>query len=338
MERLARLREALPRDDEVALFYALSLYANSDHGKDVKRAMEAAAIAQDVFERNPDHPGAAHYLIHACDSPEHAVLALRAAQRYAQIAPAASHALHMPSHIFVQLGMWREVASSNTAAFAASAKRKRDWHSFTWLAAARLELGQPEKVLEMADAPESPHWVPALLRAMWIEATGSWSRIDEVLGPPGDDDLSAARVRLDAAGLSGDESGAERWGAELTRAGDHHFFEHAKETVAARIAQARSVRDTFRIAEAIDAMRALADLEDAGPQGPAFFTPAREELGDLFTRSHRFVEAEREFLTALERRPNRRNALRGLSEAARGANALRTAGGTQPPLSAQGHH
>src|SRR5260370_25024058 len=74
MERLGRLHEQLPQDDEVALFYALSLYANPKNGRDGHRAMEAPAIAQGVFGRDPDHPGAAHYLIHACDSPEHAVL------------------------------------------------------------------------------------------------------------------------------------------------------------------------------------------------------------------------------------------------------------------------
>src|SRR5205085_10446727 len=101
LESLARLHADLPHDDEVALFHALALYATSGDGKDVKRAMQAAAIAMDVFQRRPNHPGAAHYLIHACDSPEHAILALKAARRYAQIAPSASHALHMPSHIFV---------------------------------------------------------------------------------------------------------------------------------------------------------------------------------------------------------------------------------------------
>ncbi|HET9751607.1 MAG TPA: hypothetical protein VFP52_01550, partial [Myxococcales bacterium] len=163
-DRLSRLHRELPRDDEVALFYALSLYATSDHGKDVRRAMQAAAIAMDVFERNPDHPGAAHYLIHACDSPDHAILALKAARKYAQIAPAASHALHMPSHIFVQLGMWADVERSNTAAFAASRQHGRpDWHSFSWLADARVELGRPDEVLPMIE--EARKQAPARVTA-----------------------------------------------------------------------------------------------------------------------------------------------------------------------------
>src|SRR5260370_310815 len=170
--------------------------------RDVKRAMEAAAIAQDVFGRNPDHPGAAHYLIHACDSPEHAVLALKAARRYAQIAPAAGHALHMPSHIFVQLGMWSEVESSNLASFAASkawvARRKlpasrTDWHSYLWLAAARLRLGTPAAVLPMIarlrdlalrEKDAEVRWAHAQLAAVWIEATREWPRAEEMLALP----------------------------------------------------------------------------------------------------------------------------------------------------------
>src|SRR4051794_28894996 len=206
-ERLSRLHRELPRDDEVALFYALSLYATSGQGKDVGRAMQAAAIAMDVFERNPDHPGAAHYLIHACDSPDHAILALKAARKYAQIAPAASHALHMPSHIFVQLGMWADVERSNTAAFAASRQHGHaDWHSFSWLADARVELGRPDEVLPMIEQArkEAPGRVSAELVGLWLSATGQWARAGALLsGLPQD---ATARVRLDAAAAQGDEA------------------------------------------------------------------------------------------------------------------------------------
>ena len=84
------------------------------------RLMQATAIAMHVFQRKPNHPGAAHYFIHACDTPDHAVLALPAARKYARIAPASSHARHMPSHIFVQLGMWADSAASNEDSWAAS--------------------------------------------------------------------------------------------------------------------------------------------------------------------------------------------------------------------------
>ena len=123
-----------------------------------RRQAEAAALSLDVFARNPDHPGAAHYIIHAFDDPDHALLALPAARRYAQIAPEAFHARHMPSHIFVHLGMWTEAAAANESSWAASqtwiAKKKRDtsygdFHSLSWLQAIYLELGQRQKADEV---------------------------------------------------------------------------------------------------------------------------------------------------------------------------------------------
>ncbi|HET7785696.1 MAG TPA: hypothetical protein VFL36_06965 [Myxococcales bacterium] len=324
-ERLARLHRELPRDDEVALFYALSLYATSGHGKDVGRAMHAAAIAMDVFERNPDHPGAAHYLIHACDSPDHAILALKAARKYAQIAPAASHALHMPSHIFVQLGMWADVERSNAAAFAASQKHGRpDWHSFSWLADARVELGRPDEVLPMIEQArkEAPARVAAELAGLWLSATGQWARTGALLkGLPED---ATARVRLDAAAAQGDE-------ASVAAAGVHD-----ERLVAAKKLVAHSVRDPGSLSAAIDAVRALADAEDQEPvSGPAFALPAREELGDLLSRSHRFAEAEKAFEAALRKRPGRRHALQGLGLAARGAGDRQAAADADAALPAQ---
>src|SRR6185369_14857027 len=103
-----------PDDLEAACFYSLSLLGTVRPGDiGYRRQAQAGAIALDVYLKNPDHPGAAHYIIHAFDDPEHAILALPAARRYAQIAPEAHHARHMPAHIFLQLGMWPEAAASN---------------------------------------------------------------------------------------------------------------------------------------------------------------------------------------------------------------------------------
>src|SRR5215212_3057099 len=113
-QALGRMHAKYPADDEVAIMYALSLLGTARPGeKNTRSAMQAASIAEDVFQRNPKHPGAAHYIIHSFDDPDHAILALPAARAYSAIAPAAAHALHMPSHIFVQLGMWDDVVASN---------------------------------------------------------------------------------------------------------------------------------------------------------------------------------------------------------------------------------
>jgi tetratricopeptide (TPR) repeat protein len=148
-----------PDDLEAACFYSLSLLGTVRPGdKGFTRQMKAGAIAMQVYEKNPDHPGAAHYIIHAFDDPEHAILALPAARRYAEIAPAAHHARHMPAHIFLQLGMWPEAAASNESAWAVSVEwvkskglpiSARDYHSLHWLAYVYLQQGRYSKAEEL---------------------------------------------------------------------------------------------------------------------------------------------------------------------------------------------
>jgi hypothetical protein len=119
MEAMGRLHQQFPNDDEVTTFYALSLLsaARATNDSTFRPEMRAGALAMDVFKRNPKHPGATHYIIHAFDDPVHAPLALEAAFAYAKIVPAVSHAVHMPTHIFIQHGMWNEVAHQNIRAF-----------------------------------------------------------------------------------------------------------------------------------------------------------------------------------------------------------------------------
>ncbi|WKN30003.1 hypothetical protein PZB74_13615 [Porifericola rhodea] len=147
-----------PEDQEVAAFYALSLLGVlRPEQDDVKERMEAAAVSQKIIKQNGQHPGAVHYLIHALDDPLHAPMALEAAYTYAEIAPESNHALHMPSHIFVQLGLWREVINSNVDAFAASQKwvekkgldiTELDYHSLSWMSYGYEQCGQFSKSFE----------------------------------------------------------------------------------------------------------------------------------------------------------------------------------------------
>ena len=119
MEAMERLHKQFPNDDEVTTFYALSMLsaARATDDSTYRPEMKAGALAMQVFRRNPNHPGATHYIIHAFDDPVHAPLALEAAFAYAKIVPAVSHAVHMPTHIFIQHGMWNEVAHQNVRAF-----------------------------------------------------------------------------------------------------------------------------------------------------------------------------------------------------------------------------
>ena len=119
MEAMRRLHESFPEDQEAATFYSLSLLSAAGPMGDesLRTRVLAGAIALEVFTANPDHPGAVHYIIHAFDDPVHAPIALPAAWKFAEIAPAVSHARHMPTHIFIQHGMWNEVSQSNQSAY-----------------------------------------------------------------------------------------------------------------------------------------------------------------------------------------------------------------------------
>jgi tetratricopeptide (TPR) repeat protein len=137
-DTMARLYRAFPRDVEVAIYHALAQLATAPR-TDTTFAQQRRAIAilEPLFARHPDHPGIAHYVIHATDSPRLAHLGLRAARRYAQIAPAAPHAQHMPSHIFVRLGLWDETVASNWKSYRAGSEYAK---------AAGLPSGTPEEL------------------------------------------------------------------------------------------------------------------------------------------------------------------------------------------------
>ena len=157
MRAMEQLATAFPEDHEVQLFYALSLFGVQAGVRDTAPYMLATAIAQGVFSENPQHPGAAHYLIHGVDDPVHAVLGLRAARALAQMAPDAGHAQHMTSHVFVAVGMWDDVVTANEAAVkVANAMRAerggdaRSWgHYNYWLLYGYLQQGRVDRAREL---------------------------------------------------------------------------------------------------------------------------------------------------------------------------------------------
>ncbi len=196
-DALAAMYATWPDDHEVATWYALSLLGTvrpADQG--FRRQALAASIAEKVFKENPKHPGAAHFIIHAFDDPDHAPLALPAARVYAGIAPSAAHALHMPSHIFVQRGMWDEVRKSNIVAYQAAidlnakmklAEGREDFHTLGWLQYANLMLGNiDEAKANVETAKQTADRNPSNagirngylgMRARLILETGNWEPI-----------------------------------------------------------------------------------------------------------------------------------------------------------------
>src|ERR1700680_743770 len=194
---MANMYERWSNDDEVSILYALSLLGTVRPGDTgFRRQALAASIALRIFQENPQHPGAAHFIIHAFDDPDHAILALPAAREYAKIAPAAAHALHMPSHIFVQLGMWPDVVASNTVAYKASEEviarlhtpeGREDFHTLSWLEYAPLMMGNfDEAQKNIALAKQAAERNPSNgaiqqsylgMRARYILESGKWEKI-----------------------------------------------------------------------------------------------------------------------------------------------------------------
>jgi hypothetical protein len=209
-DAMAALYAEWPDDHEVATWYALSLLGTvRPADKGFRRQALAASIAEKVFAQNPKHPGAAHFIIHAFDDPDHAPLALPAARAYAGIAPSAAHALHMPSHIFVQRGMWEDVRTSNIVAYKAAtdlnarmklAEGREDFHTLGWLQYANLMLGNIDEArANVESAKQAADRNPSNggirngylgMRARLILETEKWEKI--VLDAPAAPDAHAA--------------------------------------------------------------------------------------------------------------------------------------------------
>ena len=191
-DAMKRMLEKYPADDEVRSFYALALLGTSHGGRDFSIYMRAAALVEQVYAKNPQHPGAAHYLIHAYDDPIHAPLGQRYADAYSKIAPSASHALHMPSHIYVAMGMWDESAAINERSVKAADARREDkkldvdargFHALLWLVYSYTQQGRYEDArgimaqLEAAakeSGSERTRSHLALARAAWLIETRKW--------------------------------------------------------------------------------------------------------------------------------------------------------------------
>jgi tetratricopeptide (TPR) repeat protein len=160
-----RLFTRYPEDREAAVFYALSLLGSQpDNDSKLENPKRAIGILAEIFKEAPDHPGVAHYLIHAADNPHLAALGLPAARRYAQIAPASPHALHMPSHIFARLGLWQEDIQSNLASIAATIQSsgmhvgaEHQIHAMEFLEYAYLQIGENNKAKAVVDQLAAMH-------------------------------------------------------------------------------------------------------------------------------------------------------------------------------------
>ncbi len=343
-EESKKLHEAFPDDQEATVFYAFALLNSAPpNEKDFTTPKKAIAILQTVFDSNPNHPGAAHYLIHACDNPELAKLALPAALRYAQIAPASPHALHMPSHIFARLGMWQEDIKSNRAALAAARQKsgtpagaENQIHSLHFLEYAYLQLGDYAKAHAMLDEfakvrrdDVSPgvgdyyNLSRIALPSLFLLETGDWQGAMRLTPPPGAEPQSMAGTywaQAVGAGHMRDVAAAHRAVAQYNA-----MVEAVKKGEKASIAQYMEAHGNEAQAwldfaegktdDAIRLMRSVADKQDVTGKGEVEI-PAREMLADMLLAANLPKEALAEYETSMKVDPNRRHALSGAARAA----------------------
>jgi tetratricopeptide (TPR) repeat protein len=249
-QAMARMYGQWPDDHEVAIFYALSLLGTVRPGDTgFRRQALAASIAERVYQQNPKHPGAAHFIIHAFDDPDHAPLGLAAADAYAKIAPSAAHALHMPSHIYVQLGMWQQAAASNVEAFKAATELnarmklpegREDFHTLSWLAYANAMLGRyddAKKNVEQAKAAADRNPTSAGIRdgylgmrARLISDSGQWEKLS--LDPPAAAHAGGDHAAMPGMPGMGGGSGSATWtyivGVSAAKSGDLATAEKAE--------------------------------------------------------------------------------------------------------------
>jgi len=242
-DAMKKMAEKYPNDDEVKVFYALSILGSNNGPRDNALYMRAAAIAEQVYAKNPQHPGAIHYLIHAYDDPAHAPLGLKYADAYSKIAPAASHALHMPSHIYVAMGMWDEASAINERSVkAADARREakkldvdqRGFHALLWLVYSYTQQGRYDDArgvmaqLEAAakeSGSERTRSHLALARAAWLIETRKWTD---------------AKTPVDPTGLARDVVAAELFanGFAAARTGNRTGIANAMQQMAALMEEA----------------------------------------------------------------------------------------------------
>jgi tetratricopeptide (TPR) repeat protein len=344
---MEKVYKKYPDDHEAAAFYALSLLASEpDNDTTFANRKQAGAILDKLFAEEPNHPGIAHYLIHTYDKPQLAQLGLPAARRYAQIAPAAPHALHMPSHIFARLGLWQDDINSNLASIAATRKATEmhmggeghQFHAMDYLVYAYLQSGREADALKVIEE------VKAMPPMKDMYGTGYDPRLYALAAFPARYALElhhwteAASLTPVAYAQTGDAAitywaraiGAAHIGnVAQTRTDIEHIdaihktlVDQKKKNFAEAVDQDRKEATAWldhaegRNDAAIAALRTIAEKEEASGDESDGGTPAREMIADMLLEMKQPEQALAEYKTDLKFYPNRFNGLYGAAQAA----------------------
>jgi hypothetical protein len=349
-DTMARVYRDHPNDPEVATYYALSLVATaSSTDTTFARQRQAAAILNPLFQRFPEHPGLAHYIIHSNDSPRLARLGLEAARRYARIAPSAPHAQHMPSHIFIRLGLWEDNIAANQRSFDAGVAHARaqrwtgvaghEFHALDYMVYGHLQLGQDASARRIVARAESLQAVEgranllagynggALAARVALER-GDWRAAAALPVPEGSSPAALGAVTHFARGIGAARAGETAQAraeaaalaaieARLKGAPGYDWSRIAG--IKRRIVESWIALAAGDTATALREAKAAADLEDVTekhPVTPGELLPARELEADMLLATGRHADARRAYRTALEREPGRARSMFGAARAA----------------------
>jgi tetratricopeptide (TPR) repeat protein len=345
-DAMKKVYETYPDDHEAAAFYALSLLTSEPHQDETfANRKAAAAILEKLFAIEPDHPGVAHYLIHSYDKPQLAELGIPAARRYAEIAPAAPHALHMPSHIFARVGLWQDDIKSNLASVAATRKTAamhmggegHQFHAMNYLFYAYLQSGREADARALMDEvkamPEmhdmygvgfDPHLATAAhfasLYPLEMRDWATAAALTPVAVPGTAEDSAGYWVKaIGAAHLH--QPDEVRKDVNAIAAIHERFVSLKKEDFAeATENDLKQARAWLAFAEgkyddAVETLRPMADKEDALGEEPEGI-PTREMIAEILLAAKRPQQALAEYQTDLKFNPNRFNGLYGAARAA----------------------
>jgi len=350
-DTMARVYRDNPNDVEVAIYYALSLVATaSPTDTTFARQKAGAAILNPLFMRFPQHPGLAHYIIHANDSPRLASLGLDAARRYAQIAPSAPHAQHMPSHIFIRLGLWEDNIASNQRSYDAGVAYARaqgwngvayhEFHALDYMVYGYLQLGQDaaaRRIVAEAGSLVAVEGAGNIIASYNGNALASrfaleredWSAAARLPIPAGASGIALGAVTRFARGIGAARArDTARARAEITALAEletavangpqgaywSRVIGIKRTAVASWLALAQG--DTAGALRLAAEAANVEDVTEKSPVTPGELLPARELYGDLLLAVGRYADARAAYDATLRREPRRARAIFGAARAA----------------------
>jgi tetratricopeptide (TPR) repeat protein len=342
---MERIYKKYPKDLEAAAFYALAVDQTAPPtDKTFANQLKAAAILEGLFKVEPEHPGVTHYLIHSYDVPPLAPRGLPYARRYADLAPDAPHALHMPAHTFTRVGSWQESIDTNIRSHDAALKRGdsgEGLHAMDYMTYAYLQTGQDSAAKQVVDelmdmiAKQTPGSGPGVaggfpgtaIPARYALERGQWADASNLTVRPTAQPymeamthfaraLGAARLgRADAVKIEVDQLAALK--EKEVQAKDAYWTTQVE--IQRQGAEAWMLWAQGQKAEALKAMTAAAALEDTTEKSavtPGPLAPAHELLGDMLLEANQAAPALKEYETGLQKEPNRFRSVYGAARAA----------------------